>query len=689
LARAGGWRGVTRRRRPASGVVPAASALERARAQHQRGNLAEAERLYEQVLARHPEHAAALHAFGLLRLRQGNAGDAGVLLRRAVVCDPASADAHNDLAVALHSLELLDEAVASYRAAITLKPEFGRAHDNLTRALLALGRPAEAAEQYRHVVALEPNAAEAHNNLGVMLGAAGALDAACASYATAAALKPDFLDAHNNLGIALTGLGHFEAALASYERALAIDPGFVEALSNRGNVLSSLGRHDDAIASLDAALAIDPRHAAAWSNKAHALMELKREGDAVDCLRHALAIDPSRVEAYRNLSSALQILGRADEARQAIEAALALAPQRIELYHLLIDRKRFTDPNDPHLAAMQALAGDIGAYGPADQANLHFSLAKAYEDLGEPARAFRHLRDANALKRGEVAYDEAETLRGLARIADAFTPALFERWRGAGEPSAVPVFIVGMPRSGTTLIEQILAGHGHVFAGGELEDFPRALLRVTAPDELLGGAPLALPADVARLSRDQLRALGVDYLAALSALAPAAPRVTDKLPLNFLHAGLIHLALPGARIVHVQRDPIDTCLSCFTKNFVGDQPYSYELGELGRYYRAYETLMAHWRRVLPAGVLLDVRYEDVIDDLEGQARRLIAHCGLAWDEGCLAFHRIERPVRTASASQVRQPLYRSAVGRWRAYGALLAPLLAALGVDDAAGAPAP
>jgi len=669
---------VTRRRQP-SGVVPAASAFERARALHQRGMLADAERLYEQVLARQPDHFGALHAFGLLRLRQSRFDDAVALLERATACNPTSAEATNDLAVALHSTGRLEEALAAYRAALALEPDFLPALDNLTRALLTLGRAAEAAEQYRRVVALQPASAAAHNNLGVMLGATGALDEARACYEAAVALKPDFADAHNNLGIALTGLGRFDEALASYERALAVAPGFVEALSNRGNVLSMLGRHDAGIASLDAALAIDPRHAAAWSNKGHALIQLKREGEAVDCLHAAIAIDPRRPEDHRNLSSALQILGRADEARQAIEAALALAPRRVELYHLLVDRKRFVDPDDPHLAAMETLAQDIGAYAEADQANLHFALAKAYEDLGEPARAFRHLLDANALKRRAIAYDETAALGQLALIQEAYTPALLGRLQGLGDPSPVPVFIVGMPRSGTTLVEQILAGHPDVHAGGELEDFPRAMLRVALPD----GIKPALPEEVARLSADMLRALGSDYLAGARALAPAAPRITDKLPLNFPNVGLIHLALPNARIVHVRRDPIDTCLSCFTKNFVGDQPYAYELGELGRYYRAYATLMAHWARVLPAGVMLEVRYEAVIDDLEGEARQLVAHCGLAWDDACLAFHRAARPVRTASAGQVRQPLYRSAVGRWRAYGALLAPLLAALGVDAA------
>jgi hypothetical protein len=236
------------------------------------------------------------------------------------------------------------------------------------------------------------------------------------------------------------------------------------------------------------------------------------------------------------------------------------------------------------------------------------------------------------------------------------------------------VFVVGMPRSGTTLVEQILASHPAVFGAGELELMPRAVagLRAAHPEA-------AFPDLAAMLDDADLRALGARYLAGLDRIAPPeAARVTDKLPLNFVHVGLIHLALPGARLVHVRRDPLDTCVSCYSKLFAGNQPFAYDLGELGRYYRAYTSVMAHWRRVLPPGVLLELDYEAVVADLERAARRLVAHCGLGWDDACLAFHRTERPIRTASALQVRRPLYTEAIGRAAAYAPWLAPLIAAL-----------
>jgi hypothetical protein len=228
-----------------------------------------------------------------------------------------------------------------------------------------------------------------------------------------------------------------------------------------------------------------------------------------------------------------------------------------------------------------------------------------------------------------------------------------------------------MPRSGTTLIEQILASHPKIFGAGELQSFSRALSILEAPD----GAPPSFPEFVPGLPAESLRQVGAHYLNDVRALAPPAERITDKMPGNFPLLGLINLALPNARIIHMRRDPIDTCVSCFSMLFANGHPYSYDLAELGRYYRAYETLMSHWREVLPTGVMLEVRYEDVVADVEHQARQVVAHCGLPWDDRCLAFHETQRAVQTASAVQVRQPIYRTSVGRWRPYAELLRPLL--------------
>ena len=240
---------------------------------------------------------------------------------------------------------------------------------------------------------------------------------------------------------------------------------------------------------------------------------------------------------------------------------------------------------------------------------------------------------------------------------------------GLGNPSAAPIFIVGMPRSGTTLIEQILASHPKVFGAGELREMANLAGRI-------GGADAAaFPEAVQALSGEELRRIGEQYVQAVTRLAPGAERITDKMPGNFSLAGLIHLALPNARIIHACRDPRDTAFSCFSLLFSGTLEFTYDLAELGRYYRAYLKLMAHWREVLPQGIMLEVQYEDVVRDLESQARRIIAHCGLEWDDACLSFYKTERSVRTASATQVRQPIYQSSIGRWRLHEEELQPLL--------------
>ncbi len=251
--------------------------------------------------------------------------------------------------------------------------------------------------------------------------------------------------------------------------------------------------------------------------------------------------------------------------------------------------------------------------------------------------------------------------------------------RGAGDPSQLPVFVLGMPRSGTTLVEQILASHPKVQALGERLTLNESLARICGTQ----GLPPSLSNRMAQWSNPDLRRLGARYLAAVRRdVPPAAARFVDKLPANFQYVGLIHAALPNARIIHTCRDPVDTCLSMFSILFSGfAQLYSYDLGELGRYHRAYQKVMTHWRSVLPAGVMLDVQYEEVVDDFEQQARRIVAHCGLEWDNACLEFHKTARPVRTVSHAQVRQPIYRSSVGRPRPPRDLLLPLLQALGVE--------
>jgi tetratricopeptide (TPR) repeat protein len=574
--------------------------------------------------------------------------------------------------LALRAIGRLDDAVAHFAQATKLDPSFAAAYGNLGDVLREHGKLEEAVSMYQRALALRPESVEARHGLGIALHRQAKLDEAVAEYQHVLTIKPDYSDAQNSLGLAFREQGKFSEAVAQFRRVLALKPSIAEVHYNLGNALMEQGKLAEAAACYERALALRPDFLEAYCNLGNALKEQGKLDAAVGRYRQALAVNPRYADAYKNLGSALRDLGRLEEARRVYEKAIELAPNRPIFYLSYATSKRFA-PGDVHLAAIEKLASE-SSLADEDRMYLHFALGKAYGDLEDHERSFRHPLVGNALKRQQIAYDEAAARNMFGRIAEIFTPELMRDKKNLGDPSPVPVFIVGMLRSGTTLIEQILASHPKVFGAGELALFGDTVARLLRPN---GGSALGL---FSSMGGKQLRELGASYVAAIRGLAPNAERITDKMPLNFRFAGLIHLALPHARIIHARRDPIDTCLSCFSKLFAADQPYSYDLAELGRFYRYYEALMEHWRRVLPPGVMLEVQYEDVVADLDCQAHRIVAHCGLQWDDACLAFHKAERPVRTASTVQVRQPIYRTSVRRWHAYKHLLGPLIKALGV---------
>ncbi|HEX4095484.1 MAG TPA: sulfotransferase, partial [Caulobacteraceae bacterium] len=313
---------------------------------------------------------------------------------------------------------------------------------------------------------------------------------------------------------------------------------------------------------------------------------------------------------------------------------------------------------------------------PEARIELGFALGKALADIGDHEASFEQLSDANRRMRSTFRYDEAAALGELEHIGTLFGADFQARMAGAGFSDPAPVLIVGVPRSGSTLVEQILASHPKAFAAGERPD-----LELAIGDELQRAGLAASPDGAAQLPPERVRAIGEAYARRLHALAPGAERIVDKTLSNLRFLGLVHAALPQARMVHVRRNAVDVCMSCYSRLFGGDQPFAYDLGELGRYHVAVDRLMRRWRDVLPDGALLELEYEALIADPEGQARRLLKHCGLDWDPGCLEFHRTDRQVRTSSAAQVRRPLYSAAVGASRVYERHLGPLFEALGID--------
>ena len=569
-----------------------------------------------------------------------------------------------------------EQALASYDEALVLNPDFVEALNNRGVVLEAMNRHEAALASYDRVLASNPDLITVMRNRGNVMAALGRTDEALADYDRALALDPDDADALNGRGNALKQLRRIREAEGMFRRAVVLNPDSAEAHCNLGSALIDLGKPDQAEAVLRRAIAFRPDFAIALHNLGTALIGLDRSDEAVVVIQRAIALDPNLAGAHHNLGVALMELGRLTEAREAAERAVALAPLELSYLRQLGEVRRYA-AGDSHFMALQALATNEEALSVDDRIVLQFALAKAHADIGQPEEEFRRLLTGNALKRSQIDYDEMAVLGEIERAQQVFTSEFIRTGESGGEPSAKPIFIVGMPRSGTTLVEQILASHPDVRGGGELTLFERAVGDVRSA---MREAP-AYPEMSLQMSGTDFRDLGARYLAGIWQLAPAASHVTDKMPVNFLFAGLIHLALPNAAIIHTVRDPVDTCISCFSRLFTEVNFQTYDLAELGRYYRHYKTLMAHWHRVLPAERILDVSYEDTVGDLEGAARRILSHCGLRWDPRCLDFHLTERVVRTASATQVRQPIYASSIGRWRAYEPLLGPLLAELSLS--------
>ena len=593
--------------------------------------------------------------------------------RRALEINSEYPGALNNLGNALFEQGKFEDALAHYDRAIALQEDFAQAHSNRGNALQRLRRFAEAEGAYRRAIALQPGSAEAWNNLGTCLRELKRLEEAETVYRKALELNSNSAEILANLALAVKALGRLDEAASLMRRALIIAQHRDKFHVYYASVLLDQKKIDEAAVALGRALALNPNNHDAVHLMGCVAFERGDLDAALASYRRALTLKPDFVDAYNNMGNVLKDLGQLQEAQEAYLEALRLDPSATGVYLNFADLKKFA-PGDPHLAALQALAAKTEGLSQTDRMQLDFVLGKAYADVKDYSRSFKHLVAGNAAKRATIAYDEIAAFNLFERIEAVFTPELIEKKSGGGDPSRMPIFVIGMPRSGTTLIEQIIASHPMVLGAGELQTFNDVVLAMRGAD----GNAISYPDFVSALDATALQRIGAAYVAAVRKLAPRGDYVTDKMPSNYYFAGLIRLALPNAKIVHTMRDPIDTCVSCFLKLFTAEQNHTYDLGELGRYYKRYERLMAHWRRVLPAGSILDVRYEDVVADLEAQARRIIAYCGLPWHDNCVAFNKTDRPVRTASATQVRQPIYNNAIGRWRVYEQHLGPLLDAL-----------
>ena len=609
---------------------PQATALLRACIRdHRAGRLAAAAACYERVLSKAPNDPDALHLLGLVALDQGDAARATELIRQA----------------------------------IALLPRFAGAHSSLGNALRAGGHAAEAEQCYRRAIELDPRWAPALNNLGLLLHERGDFDAAANHCRRAVDLAPRLAEAHNNLGNALRGLRRFEAAESALRRAVELEPTAARE-TNLGHVLADLGRTDEAEQRYRDALERTPEYAPALHGLGVRLYQRGEVAAAIEYFRRAAQRDPSLASAWHDLGVALRASGRIDAALEAFRRTIEVDPNHAEAYRDLAVCGGLA-AGGPQFASAASLAAD--ANRPLEQrAAALFALGKTFDDAGRYDEAFAAYQAANRDYREYLAgcgvrFDPEVLRRNVDAAIERHTRshlAVVATW---GNPSECPVFIVGMPRSGTTLVEQIVASHSQVFGAGERTE--------------IGSIAVECASALAAGDRRFIRRRADRHIEWLGSLGGAAARVVDKLPDNVFQLGVIATLFPGARVICCWRDPRDLCLSCYFQRFAGDRlPFSYDLEDCATRFIETSRLAAHWASVLPLR-WHDVWYEDVIANLEGESRRLIAFLGLEWELRCLEFHRTPRVVTTASAWQVRQPLYDRSVGRWRNYRRHLAPLL--------------
>jgi tetratricopeptide (TPR) repeat protein len=541
----------------------------------------------------------------------------------------------------------------------------------LATKLLRAGRPADAIAPLRDAALLQPSNPIIQHDLGLACLEVGRVSDAIAALQRAVASNPRYTDAHFRLGTALEKMGDIGGAIAAYDRATKLLPSLAEAWFRAGALAYILGHRDQAIGCFRRAAATGDRNSFGRLGKARALLTEDRNREAERVLRETLVADPRNAMAYDLLGNLLSEFGRFDEARACFERAIAVAPLLAGNYYELVRCRPVTSDDDGLLQEMQAALATPGLET-VQRLRVHLAIGKAAEDLGDYALAMQHFDAADDVRRGTVRFDSAAFSTEIDRLIARCTPEWIARAPELGSSDATPVLIIGMPRSGTTLVEQIVSMHPEVGAGAELHFWNQRGAEWHRSD--------AAGNETAFVVSEFLAKAAADYLGVLRAIAPKAARVTDKMPFNFLWAGLIHMAFPRSVIIHCRRAAIDTALSVHQTHFRPGLAFPTGGAELVAYFRDYQRLIDHWRSVLPADRFIEVDYEDLTRAPEPVIRRIIAACGLAWDDACLRPECNPRAVNTPSKWQARQPIYRTSVARWRRYEPWLGPLRAL--VDD-------
>lgn len=645
----------------------------------QGGHAQQAAQLLQDILKEAPEAHDVRHQLAVLLATSGKPQEAVRQFRLLVKANPAHAAAHANLGNALLEAGELQEAVVELQRALALDDKLIGARLALASALRRLGRSTEAIEHYRQVLERDRVNHVAFNGMGLAYRDLNDMPRALECLEHAVGLAPDNAEYRINFGVTLERHELEFEAVEQYYKAVQLQPRMLEAMVFLGNVLDKSRRFDEALECFEQAKKLHPDELELEERIGYVYLGMGAAEKALEFFEQALQQDGTREMAWRGVGQAHQDAGKFDLAIATADKLIEMMPAS-PLGYTLKSRVTKVKAGDPLPDQLQNLLQEA-QLTPEQTTVIEFALGKIYDDFGQPDLAFKHYAAGNrlvmSLSKPYVPSKDTERFERLMRV---YSKEFFERHADCGIASDVPLLIVGMPRSGTTLTEQILSSHPQVIGGGEAifwSRSPRAVPMTLKSKTLY-------PECMLEITPEKAHQIAEKYLHHLYKIAgpDAAPaRITDKMPHNFTHLGLIALLFPNAKIIHCRRDPMDTCLSIFFQHFGGTHSYAYDLAHLGHHYKLYQRLMAHWHEVLP-GRIMDVTYERTIADPEYWSRALIDFVGLPWDDACLAPHKLERSVKTASHWQVRQPIYKTSVARWKKYEPFLGPLKEALDYRD-------
>ena len=613
------------------------------------GEITEAIKAYEAVLKINPDHANSYYNIGNILKDQGAIDAAIKSYKQAIKAKPDFAYAYINMGLALVGKGDLDASIESYKQAIQIKPDYAYAYLNMGVSLKNKGDLDAAIGSYKQAIKIKPDYAEAYSNMGNALKEKGDLDASIKSYKQAIKIKPDYAYAYLNMGVSLKDKGDLDAAIESYKQAIKIKPDFADAYLNMGVSLKDKGDLDAAIESYKQAIKIKPDYEEAYSNMGIALKEKGDLAAAIESYKQAIKIKPDYADAYLNMGVSLKDKGDLDAAIESYKQAIKIKPDYAEAHSNLSFVHKYM-VGDKLLIQLESLYAQKGLTGD-QKCHLCFALAKANEDIGEHNQAFTYLKEGNSIRKKLLDYNITQDEKLFSTLKKA-SKALHKTKLCINKKTSdiTPIFILGMPRSGTTLVEQIISSHSQVKAAGEL-DYVRRL-----------GYNLSI--GTTDVTQSNLTAFRQAYLDALAKVSEGRSFVTDKMPHNFQFIGLICAAFPEAKIIHIRRDPRATCWSNFKHYFPAKGlGYSYDLCDLVKYYKLYGDLMRFWHQHL-SNLIYDLDYDALTNNQEEETRFLIEHIGLDWDDACLSPENNKRVAKTASQQQVQKKVYRNSSQEW-------------------------